>query len=189
MLLEMFSRWPRNFNQGPAAEMWSVVHFPLTWKKEIKTFWHLWLLPALKLSSAFQRFRFKFYLDENLEIFKIFAVPSSKGFKKLKTSWFGVNYNLNFRWVGNRRLVSVLTGIKPTARQFIAIGRILKKILSTLNYSLRDRDRIILRPFWIHPCRIAKKWVKTLWQLTDIQNVLARSSTCQMNPKEKGMDR
>lgn len=30
MLLEILSRWPRYFNQGPAAEMWSVVHFPLT---------------------------------------------------------------------------------------------------------------------------------------------------------------
>lgn len=29
-LLEMLSRWPRNFSQGPAAEIWSVVHFPLT---------------------------------------------------------------------------------------------------------------------------------------------------------------
>jgi hypothetical protein len=27
-LLEMFSRWPRYLYQGPAGEMWSVVHFP-----------------------------------------------------------------------------------------------------------------------------------------------------------------
>jgi len=26
---EMFSRWPRYLSQGPAAEMWSVVHLPL----------------------------------------------------------------------------------------------------------------------------------------------------------------
>ena len=24
----MFSRWPRYFSHGPAAEMWSVVHLP-----------------------------------------------------------------------------------------------------------------------------------------------------------------
>ena len=29
-LLEMLSMCPRNLSQGPAAEMWSVVHFPLT---------------------------------------------------------------------------------------------------------------------------------------------------------------
>ena len=28
MLLEMLSRWPRYFSQGPAMEMWSVVHLP-----------------------------------------------------------------------------------------------------------------------------------------------------------------
>ena len=28
-LPEMFSRWPRYFSQGPAMEMWSVVHLPL----------------------------------------------------------------------------------------------------------------------------------------------------------------
>jgi hypothetical protein len=27
-LLDMFSRWPRYLYQGPAGEMWSVVHFP-----------------------------------------------------------------------------------------------------------------------------------------------------------------
>ena len=27
-LLEILSKWPRNFNQGPAIEIWSVVHFP-----------------------------------------------------------------------------------------------------------------------------------------------------------------
>ncbi|TNN55622.1 hypothetical protein EYF80_034138 [Liparis tanakae] len=31
MLLEMLSKWPRNFSQGPAALMWSVVHFPFTY--------------------------------------------------------------------------------------------------------------------------------------------------------------
>ena len=25
----MLSKWPRNFNQGPAIEIWSVVHLPL----------------------------------------------------------------------------------------------------------------------------------------------------------------
>ena len=29
-LLEMFSRWPRYLYQGPAGEMWSVVHLPLS---------------------------------------------------------------------------------------------------------------------------------------------------------------
>lgn len=29
MLLEMLSRWPRYLSQGPAMEMWSVVHLPL----------------------------------------------------------------------------------------------------------------------------------------------------------------
>ena len=28
-LLEMLSRWPRYLSQGPAAEIWSVVHLPL----------------------------------------------------------------------------------------------------------------------------------------------------------------
>jgi hypothetical protein len=27
-LLEMLERWPRYLYQGPAGEMWSVVHFP-----------------------------------------------------------------------------------------------------------------------------------------------------------------
>ncbi len=31
MLLEMLSRWPRNLSHGPAMEMWSVVHLPLTY--------------------------------------------------------------------------------------------------------------------------------------------------------------
>jgi hypothetical protein len=30
MLFEMLSRWPRYLSQGPAIEMWSVVHLPLT---------------------------------------------------------------------------------------------------------------------------------------------------------------
>ena len=30
MLLEMLSKWPLYFNQGPAALMWSVVHLPFT---------------------------------------------------------------------------------------------------------------------------------------------------------------
>ena len=30
MLLEMLSKWPRYFSQGPAILMWSVVHLPLT---------------------------------------------------------------------------------------------------------------------------------------------------------------
>ena len=30
MLLEMLSRWPRYLSQGPAMEMWSVVHLPFT---------------------------------------------------------------------------------------------------------------------------------------------------------------
>lgn len=30
MLLEMLSRWPRYFSQGPAMLMWSVVHLPFT---------------------------------------------------------------------------------------------------------------------------------------------------------------
>ena len=29
MLLLMLSRWPRYLSQGPAIEMWSVVHLPL----------------------------------------------------------------------------------------------------------------------------------------------------------------
>ena len=29
MLLLMLSRWPRYLSQGPAMEMWSVVHLPL----------------------------------------------------------------------------------------------------------------------------------------------------------------
>merc|ERR1711962_669223 len=29
-LLEMFSKWPLYLSQGPAAEMWSVVHLPST---------------------------------------------------------------------------------------------------------------------------------------------------------------
>lgn len=29
MLLLMLSRWPRYFSQGPAMEIWSVVHLPL----------------------------------------------------------------------------------------------------------------------------------------------------------------
>ena len=30
ILLEMLSRWPRYLSHGPAALMWSVVHFPRT---------------------------------------------------------------------------------------------------------------------------------------------------------------
>lgn len=32
----MLSRWPRNFSQGPAALMWSVVHFPFTYSNRKK---------------------------------------------------------------------------------------------------------------------------------------------------------
>ena len=34
ILLEILSKWPRYFSQGPAAEMWSVVHFPFTWSRQ-----------------------------------------------------------------------------------------------------------------------------------------------------------
>ena len=38
VLFEMFSRWPLYFSQEPAAEMWSVVHFPLTLKRTFNPF-------------------------------------------------------------------------------------------------------------------------------------------------------
>lgn len=37
MLFEILSKWPRYLSHGPAAEIWSVVHFPLTLIKTVKS--------------------------------------------------------------------------------------------------------------------------------------------------------
>lgn len=102
----MFSRWPRYFNHGPPAEIWSVAKNPIQ-KKKYRS--KKRPLTALALD-----------LDQDGQVLGVLAIPLFKRLEELETVARGVNQDLNGETVLGGRLEGILSWVVPTRRELMA---------------------------------------------------------------------
>jgi len=103
----MFSRWPRYFNHGPPAEIWSVAKNKPNSEKEAQQ--KKRPLTALALD-----------LDQDGQVLGVLAIPLFKGLEELETVARGVNQDLDRETVLGRRLEGILSWVVPTRRELMA---------------------------------------------------------------------
>ena len=103
----MFSRWPRYFNHGPPAEIWSVAKKSVSEKRTLDR--EKKPLTALAL-----------YLDQNGQILGVLTIPLSKRPEELEAVALGVDDDLNRDTVLRGRLEGVLSWVVPTRRELKA---------------------------------------------------------------------